>query len=293
VSSGAHRYTAGAARSSRTSFYYSFLLLPREKRRAIYAIYAFCRATDDVADGPGDPAAKARELGEWGEELARCYAGEPRHPITEELLHAVRRYALPREHFEGILEGIRSDLTRRRYESFEDLRQYCHRVASLVGLLCVEVFGYREPGSRDYARELGLAFQLTNILRDVGADAGAGRIYVPKEDLVRFGVTEEEILARRFTAAFRELMAFQVARARERYVLAESLLPAPDRRDLFAARIMAGIYQRVLTEIERMGYDVLHLQAGVGTARKIGIALRVYLADRAFSPPHGTAGSVR
>jgi phytoene synthase len=238
-----------------------------------------------VTDSPGEPATKAEALGRWREELARCYAGEPRHPITAELLPAIRRYNLPREHFEGILDGVGSDLTCRRYESFEDLRQYCHRVASLVGLLCVEVFGYRDPGSRDYARELGLAFQLTNILRDIGADAGAGRIYLPREDLARFGVGEGDILSGRLTAAFRDLMAFQVARARERYALAESLLPRADRRDLFAARIMAGIYQRILSEIERMGYDVFRRQAGIGTARKIGIALKVYLSDRALSSP--------
>jgi phytoene synthase len=280
--SGADRYTARATRSSRTSFYYSFLLLPREERRAIYAIYAFCRAADDVADGPGDPAEKARGLLEWREELSRCYAGEPRHPVTEALLSAVRRYSLPREHFEGILDGMSSDLTRLRYESFAELQGYCHQVASLVGLLCVEVFGYRDPGSRDYARELGLAFQLTNILRDLGRDAGEGRIYLPREDLLRFSVPEEDLLAGRVTPAFREMMTFQVARTRDRYARADALLPEQDRRALFAARIMARIYQGVLTEIERMGYDVFRRHAGIGTARKIRIALGTYLTERAF-----------
>jgi len=280
--SGADRTTARATRSSRTSFYYSFLLLPREKRRAIYAIYAFCRAADDVADGAGDPAEKARGLLEWREELARCYEGDPRHPVTEALLRAVRRYSLPREHFEGILDGVTSDLTRRRYESFAELEGYCHRVASLVGLLCVEVFGYRDPRSRDYARELGLAFQLTNILRDVGRDAGDGRIYLPREDLLRFSVPEEDLLAGRVTPAFREMMAFQVARTRDRYALSDALLPKQDRRNLFAARIMARIYQGILTEIERMGYDVFRRRAGIGTARKIRIALGTYLSERVF-----------
>jgi len=281
MAAGASRYTVSATRSSRTSFYYSFLLLPREKRRAIYAIYAFCRATDDVADGPGTPEEKALELSRWREDLGRCYTGEPRHPVTQELREAIRRFALPREHFEGILDGVQSDLTRRRYRSFEDLRRYCHQVASLVGLLCVEVFGYKDPGAREYARELGLAFQLTNILRDVGADAGKGRIYLPGEDLARFGVAEEDILARRFTPAFKGLMEFEVSRTRERYALAEELLPPPDRRSLLAARVMTGIYRVILTEIERMGYDVFRRKAGAGTARKIGIALGTYLSDRA------------
>src|SRR5215470_10419377 len=131
-----------ATRGSRTSFYYSFLFLPREKREAIYAIYAFCREVDDLADGPLDPAAKARALQEWREELGRCYQDRPTHPIGRALCPAIRRYRLPRAHFEGILDGVSSDLTRKRYESFAELRQYCHRVASLVGLLCVEVFGY-------------------------------------------------------------------------------------------------------------------------------------------------------
>lgn len=280
--SGADRHTARTTRSSGTSFYYSFILLPREKRRAIYAIYAFCRIADDVADGPGDPAEKARRLLEWREELARCYEGDPRHPVTEALLRAVRSYSLPREHFEGILDGVTSDLTRRRYESFAELEGYCHQVASLVGLLCVEVFGYRDPRSRDYALELGLAFQLTNILRDVGRDAGGGRIYLPREDLLRFSVPEEDLLAGRVTPAFREMMAFQVARARDRYARSDALLPEQDRRSLFAARIMARIYLGILTEIERMGYDVFRRHAGIGTARKIRIAVGTYLSERAF-----------
>ncbi len=280
--SGADRYTARATRGSGTSFYYSFVLLPREKRRAIYAIYAFCRAADDVADGPGDPAEKERRLLEWREELARCYEGAPRHPVTQALLRAVRRYSLPRDHFEGILDGVTSDLTRRRYESFAELREYCHRVASLVGLLCVEIFGYADPRSRDYARELGLAFQLTNILRDVGKDARDGRVYLPGEDLLRFSVPEEDLISGRVTPAFREMMAFQVARARARYALSETLLPRQDRRSLFAARIMSRIYQEVLTEIERMGYDVFRRHAGIGTGRKIRIALGTYLSERAF-----------
>lgn len=279
------RYAERMTRTSHTSFYYSFVFLPREKRRAIYAVYAFCRAADDLADGPGDDASKARALARWREELDRCYAGCPAHPITAALLPVIRHYSLPRSHFEGILDGVTSDLTRKRYETIEELREYSHRVASLVGLLCIEIFGYRNLASRDYARELGLAFQMTNILRDLGTDAAAGRIYLPREDLARFSVAEEQILSGRITAAFQDLMRFEAGRARDHYEKAETLLPPEDRRNLFAAQIMADIYRGVLTKIERMGYDVFRRRAALGTVRKIGIALKVYLFERAFASP--------
>jgi phytoene synthase len=280
----AARVAARMTRASGTSFYYSFLLLPREKRQAIYAIYAFCRACDDVADGAGEAGAKLAALGEWRRELARCYEGAPTHPITAALLPAIRRYALPREQFEGILDGVASDVATRRYRDFTELRHYCFQVASRVGLLCVEVFGYRSPGTRCYAEELGLAFQLTNILRDLGADAALGRLYLPQEDLARHGVEEEELMQGRLTPRVRELLRFQVHRARDQYRSAERLLPAADRSSLFPARIMAGIYQGVLTEIERMEYDVFRRRAGLGAARKLGIALKIFIAEKALSP---------
>ncbi len=280
----AARAAARLTRASGTSFYYSFLLLPREKRQAIYAIYAFCRACDDVADGAGEVGEKLSQLAEWRRELARCYAGDPSHPITRALLPAVRRYSLAREQFEGILDGVSSDLTTRRYRDFAELRQYCFQVASRVGLLCVEVFGYRNPQTRRYAVELGLAFQLTNILRDLGADAALGRLYLPQEELALHGVGEEELIQGRMTPGVVELLRFQVARAREQYRAAERLLPAEDRSSLCAARIMAAIYQGVLTEIERMGYDVFRRRAGLGAARKLGIALKIFITEKTRSP---------
>jgi phytoene synthase len=278
------RATAHMTRSSGTSFYYSFLLLPRDKRQAIYAIYAFCRACDDVADGAGEVDARLAALAGWRRELDRCYAGAPSHPITAALLPAIRRYALPREQFEGILDGVTSDVTTRRYRDFAELRRYCFQVASRVGLLCIEVFGYRRPETRRYAEELGLAFQLTNILRDLGADAALGRLYLPLEDLARHGVAEEDLLQGRMTPRVVELLRFQAGRAREHYLSAERLLPAADRSSLFPARIMAAIYQGVLTEIERMGYDVFRRRAGLGAARKLGIALKIFIAEKTLSP---------
>ena len=284
AASEAARAAARMTRGSGTSFYYSFLLLPREKRQAIYAIYSFCRACDDVADGAGEVDARLAALAEWRRELDRCYAGAPSHPITAALLPAIRRYALAREQFEGILDGVTSDLTTRRYRDFAELRRYCFQVASRVGLLCIEVFGYRSLETRRYAEELGLAFQLTNILRDLASDAALGRLYVPQEDLARHGVAEEELLQGRMTPRVVELLRFQADRAREHYLSAERLLPPADRSSLCPARIMAAIYQGVLTEIERMGYDVFRQRAGLGGARKLGIALRIFLAEKTLSP---------
>ena len=284
MGSAPQAYVRRLTRGSRTSFYTSFLFLTREKREAIYAIYAFCRAADDAVDRSGEAGPPEPILARWRSEIAACYDGEPGDPISRALAPAIRRFALPRAHFEGILDGVEMDLVRNRYETFEELGEYCHRVASLVGLLCVEVFGYRNPRSRDYARELGLALQLTNILRDLGPDAGADRIYLPREDLRRFGVEEGDLLARRLTPPLRRLLAFEVDRAKERYRRCEALLPPEDRSSLLAARIMAGIYRRVLTEIEGMGYDVFRRRAGPGAARKVGIALKTLL-DRRGAPP--------
>jgi 15-cis-phytoene synthase len=247
-----------------TSFYYSFLVLPEEKRRAIVAVWDFCRAVDDEVDEAGEARVSVQR---WRDELDSCY-GEgglktgPSTPQGQALRPFIERFNLPRGAFEELIDGVEMDLTQTRYATFADLHQYCLRVASAVGLVCVEIFGYRDPAARTYASELGVALQLTNILRDVPVDLARGRIYIPVEDLDRFGVTEADLRAACAadgagpSPPLRDLLAFQAARARRYYARAREALPREDARRLVAAEIMSGIYRGVLTRIEGSGYDV-------------------------------------
>ena len=266
---------AEATRRASSNFYYAFMLLPREKRRALYAVYAFCRFIDDIADDESvaDPAAM---LERWREELANVYAGAPRRPISRALADNVRRFNIPRRHFEEVIDGVEMDLTRRRYESFAGLELYCHRVASAVGLVCIEIFGYREPATRIYAEKLGIAFQLTNILRDVREDAARGRIYLPREDLRRFGVAEDDVLRGVHTPEFRSLMAFEADRARGFYREAEAALPEPDRPTMLAAEGMRVIYSAILGEIIRSDYRVFERRHSLSSARKLALLAGVW-----------------
>ncbi|MGH7370327.1 MAG: squalene/phytoene synthase family protein, partial [Candidatus Methylomirabilales bacterium] len=193
---------ATLVRKSRSSFYCSFLFLPRAKREAIYAVYALCRAVDDIADDPGDVEAKAERLKGWREELDRCYAGRPTHPITRALRDCLNRYPIPKGYFDEVIAGVEMDLAVTRYPTIADLAQYCYRVASVVGLICIEIFGYRREATKEYAINLGLALQLTNILRDLKTDGRRGRIYLPQEDLERFGYSEDDLLHCRYTPGF-------------------------------------------------------------------------------------------
>jgi phytoene synthase len=244
-----------------TSFYYSFLVLPADKRRAIVAVWDFCRAVDDEVDEAG---AVPASLQRWRQELDACYRGAgPSTPQGRALQPFLERFNLPRAAFEELIDGVQMDLTQTRYPTFTDLHQYCLRVASAVGLVCVEIFGYRDPAARTYASELGVALQLTNILRDVPVDLARGRIYLPLEDLQRFGVSEADLRAACAAGAaaapstgMRDLLAHQAARARRYYARARAVLPREDARRLVAAEIMAGIYRGILTRIERSGYDV-------------------------------------
>src|SRR5438105_9657392 len=209
--------TARLTRKSRSTFYYAFLTLPRPRREALYAVYAFCRTVDDAVDLGGDAAAQREALRRWREDVARCFepGPPPAPPIARQLQAAVRAFPIPRTALEAIIDGCEMDLERVRYDTAEDLYPYCYRVASAVGLCCIEIFGYTDPRARDYAVSLGMALQLTNIIRDVGADARSGRIYVPQADLRAFGVSNDDLRAGRYGAGFVRLMAFQAARARE------------------------------------------------------------------------------
>jgi phytoene synthase len=247
-----------------TSFYYSFLVLPADKRRAIIAVWDFCRVVDDAVDQQPDGALAAEELAKWRGEVAACFDGG--RPATRQgaaLTPFIERFGLPRRAFDDLIDGVEMDLGGRRYATFEDLHQYCLRVASAVGLIAVEIFGYRDPGVRDYAIELGVALQLTNILRDVPTDLGNGRVYLPQDELARFGCTEDDLGAEVARAGqgigreqVRELLGFQAVRARAYYQRARAALPGGDARRLVAAEIMGAIYFGILRRIERARYDV-------------------------------------
>ncbi|MEX2147734.1 MAG: presqualene diphosphate synthase HpnD [Candidatus Rokuibacteriota bacterium] len=274
--------SARVTRKSRSNFYYAFLTLPRPQREALYAVYAFCRTVDDIADLGGDAQTQARGLALWRQEVARCYepGAVPTLPIARQLAEAVGAYGLDRSALEAIIEGCEMDLRRTTYETAEDLYPYCYRVASAVGLCCIEIFGYTDPRAREYAIHLGTALQLTNILRDVGADARAGRVYLPREDLRAFGVTVDDLVAGRHSEAVTRLLAHQAARAREFYQRAREAFPAVDARSLVPAQIMGRIYYALLREIEARGFRVFGERVSVPTARKVAIALRCWASVR-------------
>jgi len=271
---------ATLVRKSRSSFYYSFLLLPRPKRDAIYAVYALCRAVDDIADDPGDIEAKAERLKGWREELDRCYAGRPTHPITRALRDCLNRYPIPKGYFEELIAGVEMDLTITRYRTFADLRRYCYRVASVVGLICIEIFGYRHEATKEYAINLGLALQLTNILRDLKTDGRRGRIYLPQEDLERFGYSEDDLLQGRYTPGFFALMRFEADRAREYFRLAAESLPSEDRKSMASAEVMGRIYRETLETIARKEFRVFEDRIALSRARKIRLALTTWTRMR-------------
>ena len=257
---------------SGTSFYYSFLFLPPERRRAITALYAFCREVDDVVDEVSDPDLARTKLAWWRKEVGAIFSGTPQHPVALALQPVVAAYRLPQQHFQTVIDGMAMDLERNRYLDFADLERYCHCVAGVVGLMSAEIFGYANPGTLDYARNLGIAFQLTNIIRDVGEDARRGRIYLPQDDLARHGVSAASILKRESTPAMVPLMKAQVARARRWHQNALDALPLEDRRTQRPGLIMAAIYRALLDEIERDGYAVLDHRIALTPLRKLWIA---------------------
>jgi phytoene synthase len=265
-----------------TNFYYSFLVLAPPRRRAIVAVWDFCRAIDDAVDEmPSDSAddqAKATErLTEWRREIERCFSGVPETAQGRALQPWIARFALPQRPLEDLIDGVSMDIGPRRFKTFGELYQYCYRVASTVGLVCVQIFGCEEAASRDYAVDLGVALQLTNILRDVPADLAQGRLYIPLDELERFGCTEQALLTTPRAAPVRALLAFQGARAREYYVRASRNVSRDEARRLVAAEIMSGIYHAILDEIERRDYDVFTEKVRVPRPRRALIATRTWL----------------
>jgi phytoene synthase len=268
-------FSVFASVSRDTSFYYSFLVLPAAKRDAIVAVWDFCRAVDDEVDEPGDRSPEAG-LEQWRAEVARCFEGTPETPQGQHLQPFVRAFHLPRKPFEDLIDGVQMDLTHTRYDTFEALQEYCWRVASTVGLICVEIFGYTQPATREYAVALGIALQLTNIIRDVGADLARGRVYLPQADMARFGCTIDDLRAGVVTPPVRSLLAFECSRAREYYARADGLVPKQDRRSLVAAEIMGGIYRAILDRIERAEYDVFSTTIRVPRPRRAVIAASIW-----------------
>ena len=271
------QYCQQKASQSGSSFYYSFLFLPPARRRAITALYAFCREVDDVVDECTDVAVARTKLAWWRTEVAALYAGQARHPVAQALAGVVISFRLPPERLQEIIDGMEMDLTQRRYANFDALQLYCHRVAGVVGLLAAEIFGYTDSRTLEYAENLGLAFQLTNIIRDVGEDARRDRVYLPLDELTRFNVPVADIMHARATAEFRQLMDFQVERALDYYRAAFAALPAADRKAQRPGLVMAAIYQTLLAEIRADGMPVLTQRTSLTPLRKLWIAWRTWI----------------
>ena len=265
-------YCQQRAAASGSSFYYSFLFLEPRRRQAITALYAFCREVDDVVDECPDAGLARTKLDWWRGEVAALYVGRPSHPVTQALAGSLKEFHLPQEQLFEIIDGMEMDLDQVRYADFKALHLYCYRVASVVGLLAAEIFGYRERQTLKYAHDLGLAFQLTNIIRDVGEDARRGRIYLPQDELARFGVSEADLLHANYSDNFSRLMAFQVERAQATYRQAFAQLPAADRKAQRAGLIMAAIYRATLDEIVRDSYRVLDQRISLPPLRKLWLA---------------------
>ena len=265
-------YCQEKAAASGSSFYYSFLFLPPERRRAITALYAFCREIDDVVDECHDAQVAAAKLAWWRDELGRVFSGTPQHPIGQALRPATQRFNLPQELLAEIIDGMAMDLTQSRYLDFTALSLYCYRVASVVGLLAAEIFGYTDRHTQKYAHDLGMAFQLTNIIRDVGEDARRGRVYLPLDEMKRFGVSVNDLFEARQTDDFRRLMEVQIERAEQYYAQAMAHLPAVDRKAQRPGLIMAAIYRATLEEIKAEGCLVLKQRTSLTPLRKLWLA---------------------
>jgi 15-cis-phytoene synthase len=270
------QYVQNKAAASGSSFYYAFLFLPAPRRAAITAFYAFCREIDDVVDETTDASVAASKLAWWRVEVAKAFAAKPgvphTHPVMLALMPLVATYQIEERHLQAVIEGCEMDLSQTRYLDFPNLQRYCHLVAGIVGEVAAQIFGQTDPATTAYAHKLGLAFQLTNIIRDVGEDAGRGRIYLPVNELQQFDVKAHELTKRQSSERFQALMKFQTERALRTYDEALALLPAADKRAQKPGLMMASIYRSLLREIERSGYDVLQHRTSLTPLRKFWLA---------------------
>jgi phytoene synthase len=274
------QYVQDKAAASGSSFYYAFLFLPPARRAAITAFYAFCREVDDVVDEVSDPGVAQTKLAWWRQEVSQAYAGRPQHPVMQALMPLAADHGIEARHLLAVIEGCQMDLEQTRYLDFVSLQRYCHLVAGIVGEVAARIFGQTEPATTGYAHKLGLAFQLTNIIRDVGEDALRGRIYLPVSELQQFGVKAHEISQRQYSDRFTALMRFQAERAHALYEEAFALLPAADRRAQKPGLMMASIYRTLLREIEREGFQVLHQRIALTPLRKLWLAWKVQALGR-------------
>ncbi|MCK4743748.1 MAG: presqualene diphosphate synthase HpnD [Sulfuriflexus sp.] len=272
----AEEYCQEQAAGSGSSFYYSFLFLPAEQRQAITALYAFCREVDDIVDECSEQTVALVKLNWWREEIARIFHGQAQHPVGIALAKSIQKFNLEEKHFYSIIEGMLMDTQQSRYQDFDALSTYCYRVAGVVGLLAIEIFGYKNQATKEYAEKLGLAFQLTNILRDVHEDATRDRIYLPLDELERFHVSEQDLLNGKMTDNVRELFAFQTKRAEKCYQEAYQLLPTEDRFSQRGGLVMAAIYHALLERIQKINYNVLNNSIRLSPLRKLWIAWRAY-----------------
>ena len=281
--SHAQAYCTALTKKSGSNFYYSFLFLPRKRRAAMYTVYAFCKEVDNAVDDPPAGSNPQEELRRWQTELDAAYRGTPTFPVTISLASHVRQLSIPQAYFNELIKGVEMDLAASRYTSFQDLSVYCYRVASVVGLICLHIFGPTSARAQDYAVNLGMAFQLTNILRDIGTDAAQGRIYLPQEDLEKFGCTDQAILQRQESTELRTLLHFEAARAHEYYAKAQAAfeaLPAQDQRSLTVSEIMRAVYVRILQKLERPKHQIFGLRARLATTRRLAVAAGVWIRSR-------------
>ena len=270
-------YCQQKAAQSGSSFYYSFLFLPPQRRKAITALYAFCREVDDVVDETSDPSIARTTLEWWRREVQRLLSGSPTHPVTQALQPHLSTFGLRGEHLLAVIDGMEMDLTQTRYLDYPALKRYCWHVASVVGIMSASIFGYSDERTLSYAERLGLAFQLTNIIRDVGEDARRGRIYLPISELQEYQVTAAEVLQARHSERFEALMQFQTQRAQSLYDEAFAALPGADRRAQRPGLIMAAIYRTLLDEIQRDGFQVLQHKVSLTPLRKLWLAWKTWV----------------
>lgn len=279
----AQAYCTTLTKQSGSNFYYSFLFLPKAKRTAMYTVYAFCKAVDSAVDEPPPYTLPQAELARWRKELDAAYHGTPTWPITISLAHTVKTLGIPKVYFDELINGVEMDLQNNRYQSFDELSLYCYRVASVVGLICLHIFGATSARAQDYAVALGMAFQLTNILRDVGADAAQNRIYLPLDDLTACQYSEKAIRRQVYSPEFVRLMEYEAARAHQYYDKARAAfqaLPRQERQALTVAEIMRGVYARILAKIEDSEFQVFGPRIRLSTSHRLAVAAGIWLRSR-------------